>query len=101
MENDQVGRKFTGLAKADMARLPHLMHTQIVLVVCKRPSPSAGTARTLNLPCFTREIVLLRFLWIFLRPEVGIIVSCQETVRSSDFAVAVVMIGATLKITRK
>jgi hypothetical protein len=48
MENDQVGRKFTGLAKADMARLPHLMHTQIVLVVCKRPSLTAGTTPTLN-----------------------------------------------------
>jgi hypothetical protein len=28
MQDDQVGRKFMGLAISDMARLPHLLTTQ-------------------------------------------------------------------------
>jgi hypothetical protein len=51
MQHDQIGRKFMGLAPADMAR--HLINAKN----SKRPSPSAGTTTTLNLPCFTREIV--------------------------------------------
>jgi hypothetical protein len=33
MQDDQIGQKFKGLATADMARLPHLLNTKIVLVV--------------------------------------------------------------------
>jgi hypothetical protein len=33
MLDDQIGQKFTGLAPADIARLPHLINTKIVLVV--------------------------------------------------------------------
>jgi hypothetical protein len=50
-----IGRKFIGLAPANMDRLPHLLANNLC-------SPSAGTTPTLNLPCFTREIV--RFLLI-------------------------------------
>jgi hypothetical protein len=28
MQDDQIGRKFIGLATADMARLPHLINTK-------------------------------------------------------------------------
>jgi hypothetical protein len=41
-----------GLAPADIARLTHLKNAKIVFSI-KRPSPSAGTTTTLNLPCFT------------------------------------------------
>jgi hypothetical protein len=54
MQNDQIGPKFTGSAPADIARLPHLIMQKIVFR-SKQPSPSAGTAPTLNLPCFTRK----------------------------------------------
>jgi hypothetical protein len=33
MQDDQIGQKFMGLDPADMARLPHLINTKIVLVV--------------------------------------------------------------------
>jgi hypothetical protein len=50
-------KKSIGLATADMDRLPHLINTkEKVGFGSKRPSPSAGTTSTLNLPCFTREI---------------------------------------------
>jgi hypothetical protein len=70
MQDDQIGQK-TGLAPADMARLPHLINTKIVFS-SKQPTPSAGTTPTLKLPWFTREIVRywldillleLRLLW--------------------------------------
>jgi hypothetical protein len=47
MLDNQIGQKFMGFAPADMARLPHLINTSL----------SAGTTPTLNLSCFTREVV--------------------------------------------
>jgi hypothetical protein len=44
------------LTPADMAR-PFNTYKKIVFR-SKKPSPSAGTTPTLNLPFFTREIVL-------------------------------------------
>jgi hypothetical protein len=32
MLDDQIGQKFTGLAPADMARLPHLINTKLLVV---------------------------------------------------------------------
>jgi hypothetical protein len=61
MQDDQFGRKFIGFTPADMDRLSHLINTKKVLI-SKQPIPSAGTIPTLNLPCFSREIV--RFLII-------------------------------------
>jgi hypothetical protein len=57
MQDDQIGRKLMGLAPADMARLPHLINTQQNIFCRELPSPSGVTTPTLNLPCFTREIV--------------------------------------------
>jgi hypothetical protein len=56
MQDNQIGQKFMWLAPADMARLPHLIDTEKVFG-SKRPSPSAGTTPSLNLPSFRREIV--------------------------------------------
>jgi hypothetical protein len=56
MQGDQIGKKLMGLAPADMARLP-TFKTYKNSFSSKRPSPSAGPTPTLNLPCFTREIV--------------------------------------------
>jgi hypothetical protein len=33
IQDDQIGRKFMGLAPADMARLPHLINTKMVFVL--------------------------------------------------------------------
>jgi hypothetical protein len=56
MQDDQIGQKFIGLTPADMARLTHSINTKNVFS-SKRPSSSAGTTPTLNLPCFKMEIV--------------------------------------------
>jgi hypothetical protein len=45
-----------GLVPAGTARLPHLINTKNS---SKRLSPSAGTTPTLNLPCFTGEIIYI------------------------------------------
>jgi hypothetical protein len=42
------------LAPANMARQPPSI---IIILSSKQPSLSAGTTPTLDLPCFTREIV--------------------------------------------
>jgi hypothetical protein len=72
MQENQIGQTFTGLAPADMLRLPHLINTKIVFS-SKCPSPSAGATPILNLPGFTREIIhfwldillLLYFLYFY------------------------------------
>jgi hypothetical protein len=51
VQGDQIGRKFMGLAPADMDRQPHLINTNKKVFSSKRPSPSAWTTPTLNLPC--------------------------------------------------
>jgi hypothetical protein len=48
--------KFMRLAPADKAGLPIQKYKKIVFS-SKRPSLSAWTTLTLNLPCFTREII--------------------------------------------
>jgi hypothetical protein len=46
-----------GLAPADMAKLPHLITTKKFLVVNNHVCQLRLDLHTLNLPCFTREIV--------------------------------------------
>jgi hypothetical protein len=64
MQGNQIGRKFMRLAPAYMATLPHLIK-KIIYFRSKQPRTSPGTTPTLNLPCFTREILflVLRFPW--------------------------------------
>jgi hypothetical protein len=45
MRDNQIGQKFTGLAPADMARLPHLINSKKVFSR-KRPGLSAGSTYT-------------------------------------------------------
>jgi hypothetical protein len=56
MQDDQIGLKFVGSAPANIARLPHSIN-KIVFSVQKQTSPSYVTPSTLNLHCYTREIV--------------------------------------------
>jgi hypothetical protein len=71
LQDDQIGPKIIGLAQAEMARLPPSIITKNYIISSEQPSLSP----TLNLPCFTREIVrfyeytfllVLRFLWFHL-----------------------------------
>jgi hypothetical protein len=53
MQDDQIGQKIAGLAPADMARLHTPFHYSNKNIFSdKQPHLSAGTAPTLNLPCF-------------------------------------------------
>jgi hypothetical protein len=56
MPEDQIGQKIVRLTPADMARLPYLIKYKKVFSF-KQLSPSAGITLTLNLPCFTSEII--------------------------------------------
>jgi hypothetical protein len=60
MQDDQIGRKIIRLAPADMARLPPSIIPTKIFFSSKQLCLSAGTTPTLNLPCFTREIVHFR-----------------------------------------
>jgi hypothetical protein len=58
MQDNQIGPKIVGLAPADTARLPPSIIPKKYIFSSKQPRLPAGTTPSLNLPCFTRDIVL-------------------------------------------
>jgi hypothetical protein len=63
MQDDQIDRKFMGLAPADMATTFNRYKNSFS---SKRPSPSAGTTPTFNLAFLTRQKSVLYIVILLL-----------------------------------